>query len=78
MSIVFPSGNTLLHEELEHMIAAFVGKPAAMVYGMGFATNSTSLPTLIGKVISCPIPLFFLFYIQRVALWITLLRQNML
>lgn len=42
-------GNTILHEELEEMVARFVGKPAAMVYGMGFATNSTTLPSLIGK-----------------------------
>eukprot|EP00250_Pteridium_aquilinum_P004103 c14339_g1_i1 orf=205-1662(+) len=42
-------GNTVLHEELENLIASFVGKPAAMVYGMGFATNSTTLPSLIGK-----------------------------
>lgn len=42
-------GNTVLHEELENLIARFVGKPAAMVYGMGFATNSTTLPSLIGK-----------------------------
>eukprot|EP00249_Psilotum_nudum_P030394 c42984_g1_i1 orf=225-1682(+) len=42
-------GTTILHEELETLIARFVGKPAAMVYGMGFATNSTTLPTLIGK-----------------------------
>jgi serine palmitoyltransferase len=39
-----------LHEKLEQAIANFVGKPAAMVYGMGFATNSTTTPTLIGKV----------------------------
>lgn len=42
-------GNTVLHEELERLIASFVGKPAAMVYGMGFATNSTTLPSLMGK-----------------------------
>lgn len=42
-------GNTVLHEELENLIARFVGKPAAMVYGMGFATNSTTLPSLIGR-----------------------------
>lgn len=42
-------GNTILHEELETLIAKFVGKPAAMIYGMGFATNSTTLPSLIGK-----------------------------
>ncbi|GLJ15959.1 hypothetical protein SUGI_0263890 [Cryptomeria japonica] len=42
-------GTTVLHNELETLIASFVGKPAAMVYGMGFATNSTSIPALIGK-----------------------------
>lgn len=42
-------GTTVLHNELETLIASFVGKPAALVYGMGFATNSTTLPALIGK-----------------------------
>ncbi|KAJ7541375.1 hypothetical protein O6H91_10G056900 [Diphasiastrum complanatum] len=42
-------GTTVIHQELEEMVARFVGKPAAMVYGMGFATNSTTLPALIGK-----------------------------
>lgn len=42
-------GTTILHKELETLIASFVGKPAAMVYGMGFATNSTTIPALIGK-----------------------------
>jgi serine palmitoyltransferase len=35
--------------ELEKMIARFVGKPAALVFGMGYATNSTSIPALGGK-----------------------------
>jgi serine palmitoyltransferase len=43
------AGSTVLHEELEQIIAKFVGKPAAMVYGMGFATNSTTIPVLVGK-----------------------------
>ena len=30
-------------------MARFVGKPAAMVFGMGFATNSTNIPTLVAK-----------------------------
>ena len=30
-------------------IANFVGKPAAIVVGMGFATNSTLIPCLLGK-----------------------------
>jgi len=35
--------------ELERLIARFVGKPAALVFGMGYATNSTSIPALGGK-----------------------------
>lgn len=46
----FPAGSTLLHVELEALIAKYVGQPAAMVYGMGFATNSTTLPALISEV----------------------------
>jgi len=42
-------GTTSLHKELETLVARYVGKPAAMVYGMGFATNSTTLPALIGQ-----------------------------
>ncbi|GAQ81699.1 Long-Chain Base 1 [Klebsormidium nitens] len=42
-------GTTELHVELEEMVARFVGKPAAIVYGMGFATNSTTLPAMAGK-----------------------------
>jgi 7-keto-8-aminopelargonate synthetase-like enzyme len=30
-------------------VARYVGKPAAIVTGMGFATNSTTLPALISK-----------------------------
>jgi len=35
-------------EELEKTIAAFVGKPAAIVFGMGYATNSTTIPSICG------------------------------
>jgi len=41
-------GYTDVHRELEERTAAFLGKPAAIVFGMGFATNSTvcsSAPT---------------------------------
>lgn len=31
-------------------MARFVGKPAAMIFGMGFATNSMNIPALMGKV----------------------------
>ncbi|XP_064402986.1 serine palmitoyltransferase 2-like [Halichondria panicea] len=42
-------GTLSIHKELEHLVAEFVGKPAAMVFGMGFATNSTNIPALMGK-----------------------------
>lgn len=34
--------------ELESTVARFVGKPEAVCFGMGFATNSTCIPTLSG------------------------------
>ncbi|XP_046849497.1 serine palmitoyltransferase 2-like [Xenia sp. Carnegie-2017] len=42
-------GTLNIHVELEHLVARFIGKEAAMVFGMGFATNSTNLPTLVDK-----------------------------
>jgi serine palmitoyltransferase len=42
-------GITALHVELEKLVARFVGKEDAMVYGMGFGTNSTGIPSLVGK-----------------------------
>ncbi|KAJ4973965.1 hypothetical protein NE237_007139 [Protea cynaroides] len=42
-------GTTRLHTELEESVAKFVGKPAAIVFGMGYVTNSAILPVLIGK-----------------------------
>lgn len=42
-------GTLDLHNELETLVARFLGKPAAMAFGMGFATNSTNIPTLVGK-----------------------------
>ena len=42
------SGTTPKHLELEAMVAAFVRKPAALTFGMGFATNSAVLPALAG------------------------------
>lgn len=46
------TGTTKLHTELEELVARFVGKPAAVVFGMGYVTNSATIPCLIGKV--CP------------------------
>jgi serine palmitoyltransferase len=41
-------GNYKVTQELEERIARFVGKPAALVIGMGYATNSTSIPAIAG------------------------------
>ncbi|GJR77599.1 cGMP-dependent kinase [Tanacetum coccineum] len=43
------AGTTTLHSGLEKVVADFVGKPAALVAGMGYVTNSTILPVLMGK-----------------------------
>jgi len=42
-------GTTRLHEELEALVAEFVHKPAAITFGMGFATNATNMPLFVGK-----------------------------
>jgi len=39
----------LFIKKLEQVVAKFVGKEAAIVFGMGYQTNSTNLPQLIGK-----------------------------
>lgn len=43
------AGTSDLAVEVENEIANFVGKPAAMVFSMGFVTNSTSFPALVSK-----------------------------
>ncbi|XP_020517282.1 long chain base biosynthesis protein 2a isoform X2 [Amborella trichopoda] len=43
------AGTTNLHTEVEELVASFVGKPSAVVFGMGYATNSAIIPVLIGK-----------------------------
>ncbi|KAF2432459.1 putative serine palmitoyltransferase 2 [Tothia fuscella] len=42
-------GTSDLHVQVEEEIADFVGKPAAMVFSMGFVTNAGSFPALVGK-----------------------------
>ncbi|KAH7101218.1 serine palmitoyltransferase 2 [Auriculariales sp. MPI-PUGE-AT-0066] len=43
-------GGTLdLHLQAEALVARFVGQESALIYSMGFATNSTTIPALIGK-----------------------------
>ncbi|WVQ78795.1 hypothetical protein IAT38_000886 [Cryptococcus sp. DSM 104549] len=38
-----------LHLQCEKLVARFVGAEAAMVVSMGYATNSTTIPALVGK-----------------------------
>lgn len=39
-----------MHNELEELVARFVGKPAAILFGMGYVTNSAIIPALVSKV----------------------------
>lgn len=42
-------GTTDILHKLEVMTAKFLGQESAVVFGMGFQTNSTVLPSLVGK-----------------------------
>jgi len=42
-------GTTSTHQELEKLVARFVGKEATISFGMGYGTNATSLAALCGK-----------------------------
>ena len=43
------SGTTDLVLEVEREVASFVGKPASMVFSMGYVTNASSFPALMSK-----------------------------
>ena len=43
------AGTSELHLEVEELVAKFVGKPSAIVFSMGFGTNASTLPALVGK-----------------------------
>jgi len=43
------TGRTEIHQELEELVAEFFGVDDSMVFGMGWATNSTAIPSLVGK-----------------------------
>lgn len=43
------AGTSDLHVEVEELVAKFVGKESAMVFSMGFGTNATAFPALVGK-----------------------------
>ncbi|XP_042194227.1 serine palmitoyltransferase 2 [Callorhinchus milii] len=42
-------GNLDKHEELEELVARYLGVESALTFGMGFATNSMNIPSLVGK-----------------------------
>jgi serine palmitoyltransferase len=42
-------GTTKAHVELEKTLAAFLGTEDAVCFGMGWATNATNIPSLVGK-----------------------------
>ena len=42
-------GYTTLHRRLERTVAEFVGKPDAIVFNMGYGTNATAIPALMGR-----------------------------
>lgn len=44
------AGTLDIHQNLEKKVANFVGKEDAIIVSMGFATNSTTIPSLVGKV----------------------------
>lgn len=41
-------GSTVLHEELEELVARFVGKEASAIFSMGYDTNASTIPVLMG------------------------------
>ncbi|WVO20262.1 uncharacterized protein IAS62_001555 [Cryptococcus decagattii] len=43
------ASTTDLHLQCEKLVAKFLGVEAAMVVSMGYATNSTTIPALVGK-----------------------------
>jgi serine palmitoyltransferase len=42
-------GTTKIHREVEETVAAFVGKEDALAFNMGFNTNATTIPALLGR-----------------------------
>lgn len=52
MSLTSPradAGTSDLHMEVEDLVAKFVGKASSMVFSMGFGTNASVFPALVGK-----------------------------
>src|SRR5262245_24904603 len=45
----FLNGTLAIHHELEHRLAAFVGKEAALVFSTGFQTNLGAISSIVGR-----------------------------
>jgi serine palmitoyltransferase len=43
------SGSSDLHQSVESLVAKFLGQESAMIISMGFATNSTTIASLVSK-----------------------------
>lgn len=48
-NIRYFTGTMSIHQELEQLVARFVGAEDAITFGMGFATNALNLPALVSK-----------------------------
>jgi serine palmitoyltransferase len=48
-SCLMEGGTSKLHEETEEIVAQFVQKEAALVMNMGFNSNATTIPALMGR-----------------------------
>jgi len=48
-SVLTELGYTKLHRQLEKQTAEFLNKEDCVVYGMGYATNSATIPVIAGK-----------------------------
>ena len=42
-------GTTVIHAELENLVSKFLNKEACCVFNMGYGTNASTIPALVGK-----------------------------
>jgi hypothetical protein len=61
VSLSFP-GYLEIHKQCDELVAKFLDVEAAIIFPMGFATNSMNMPSLVGKV--------------RLTVWYWLLTQD--
>ena len=48
-SSAYNCGTTVIHKELEEYVSKFLNVQDCMVFGMGWGTNATAIPALVGK-----------------------------